>query len=819
MAIEMMKKERKSASRRGNVYMTLPVLALRDKVIFPRMRIPLVPVRTRDVNAVKFALLHGEQILLLPQKENKEDPSPDDFISVGTIARILESYDPDDGTIRIMVEGISRAAIKEIIPTRELYRAKVTPIEESAERDNVTIALMKEAISLFERYVKKSKRVPAEILMLVSKEQHPGRLADSIAAYTAIKPDGLKKILETIPPKERLQTLLVLLETEMEILELEEKIRNNVRKQVEKNQREYYLTEQLKAIKKELGGGEESEIEELRRKIKEAKMTPEAEEKALKELERLEQIPPMSAEVAVIRNYIDWLISLPWSVYTETKIDIDEAARILDEDHYGLEKVKERILEYLAVLKLVKKLKGPILCFVGPPGVGKTSLAKSIARATGRNFVRMSLGGVRDEAEIRGHRRTYVGALPGRIIQGIRDAKSKNPLFLMDEVDKIGTDFRGDPTAALLEVLDPEQNSTFRDHYLDVAFDLSDVMFITTANYLEAIPEPLRDRMEIIHLPGYTEYEKHKIAKYFLIPKQLKAHGLDKDKLRISDSAIYEIIRSYTREAGVRNLEREITSICRKVAKKVVERKGLKGPVRVTARNINKYLGVPKFTYNTANERDEIGVATGLVYTQAGGDIIAVEATTMKGDGKLVLTGRLGDVMQESAQTALSYIRSRASEIGVPQDLDFKKIDIHIHVPEGAVPKEGPSAGITIATAIASALTSRPVRKDVAMTGEITLRGKVLPIGGLKEKVLAAHRSNIKNIIIPKDNEKDLVEIPKDIRDSLNFHPVETVEEVFRIALREKPEGEKAEEMPSFIPVPIPSEGRIVVTPECHEAG
>jgi len=815
----MAKKEKKPTSRRRNVYITLPILALRDKVIFPRMRIPLVPVRARDVNAVKFALLHEEQILLLPQKENKEDPSPDDFISVGTIARILESYDPDDGTIRIMVEGISRAAIKEIIPTRELYRAKVTPIEESAERDNVTIALMKEAISLFERYVKKSKRVPAEILMLVSKEQHPGRLADSIAAYTAIKPDGLKKILETIPPKERLQTLLVLLETEMEILELEEKIRNNVRKQVEKNQREYYLTEQLKAIKKELGGGEESEIEELRRKIKEAKMTPEAEEKALKELERLEQIPPMSAEVAVIRNYIDWLISLPWSVYTETKIDINEAARILDEDHYGLEKVKERILEYLAVLKLVKKLKGPILCFVGPPGVGKTSLAKSIARATGRNFVRMSLGGVRDEAEIRGHRRTYVGALPGRIIQGIRDAKSKNPLFLMDEVDKIGTDFRGDPTAALLEVLDPEQNSTFRDHYLDVAFDLSDVMFITTANYLEAIPEPLRDRMEIIHLPGYTEYEKHKIAKYFLIPKQLKAHGLDKDKLRISDSAIYEIIRSYTREAGVRNLEREITSICRKVAKKVVERKGLKGPVRVTARNINKYLGVPKFTYNTANEKDEIGVATGLVYTQAGGDIIAVEATTMKGDGKLVLTGRLGDVMQESAQTALSYIRSKASEIGVSQDLDFKKIDIHIHVPEGAVPKEGPSAGITIATAIASALTSRPVRKDVAMTGEITLRGKVLPIGGLKEKVLAAHRSNIKNIIIPKDNEKDLVEIPKDIRDSLNFHPVETVEEVFRIALREKPEGEKAEEMPSFIPVPIPSEGRIVVTPECHEAG
>lgn len=813
----MAKKERKSPAKKRRTYITLPVLALRDKVIFPRMRIPLVPVRSRDVNAVKYALLHEEQILLLPQKENKDDPTPDEFISIGTVARILESYDPDDGTIRIMVEGLSRAAVKEVIPGTELYKARITLVEEPFERDNVTVALMKEAISLFERYVKKSKRVPAEILMLVSKEQHPGRLADSIAAYTGIKPGGLQKILEAIDPKERLQTLLVLLETEMEILELEEKIRSNVRKQVEKNQREYYLTEQLKAIKRELGKGEENEIEELRRKIKEAKMSQEAEEKALKELERLEQIPPMSAETAVIRNYIDWLISLPWSVYTETKIDIDEAARILDEDHYGLEKVKERILEYLAVLKLVKKLKGPILCFVGPPGVGKTSLAKSIARATGRNFVRMSLGGVRDEAEIRGHRRTYVGALPGRIIQSLRDAKSKNPLFLLDEVDKMSMDFRGDPTAALLEVLDPEQNNTFRDHYLDVAFDLSDVMFITTANYLDAIPEPLRDRMEIIHLPGYTEYEKHKIAKFFLIPKQLKAHGLDKNRLRISDSAIYEIIRSYTREAGVRNLEREITSICRKVAKKVVERKNIKGPVRVTAKNLNKYLGVPKFSYSSANEMDEVGVATGLVYTQVGGDIIAVEATMMKGDGKLVLTGRLGDVMQESAQTALSYIRSRAKELGVPEDLDFKRIDIHIHVPEGAVPKEGPSAGITIATAIASALTSRPVRKDVAMTGEITLRGKVLAIGGLKEKVLAAHRSNIKNIIIPKDNEKDLVEIPKDIRESLNFHPVETVEEVFRIALRTRKEEIKERGEMEFIPVPLTSE-HIVVTPECHEA-
>ncbi|RKY04557.1 endopeptidase La [Candidatus Poribacteria bacterium] len=810
----MLVKKERSVPRRRN-YLVLPVLGLREKVIFPRMRTPLIPTRPRDVNAVKYALLNDERILLLPQKENKEDPSPEDFIKVGTIARILESFDPGDGTIRIMIEGFARAEVKEIIAGEEFFQAKVVPVEEPGEKDNVTIALMKRAISMFETFAKKSKKVPAELLMYVYKEEHPGRLADLIAVNTTIKPDGLQKILEAIDPKERLQTLLVLLQTEIEILELEERIQEKVRKQMEKNQREYYLTEKLKAIKRELSGGkEETEIDELRRKIKEAKMPPEVEEKALKELERLEQMPPMSAETAVIRNYIDWLISLPWSVYTETKIDLEEAARILDEDHYGLEKVKERILEYLAVLKLVKKLRGPILCFVGPPGVGKSSLAKSIARATGRNFVRMSLGGVRDEAEIRGHRRTYVGALPGRIIQGIREAKSKNPVFLLDEVDKMSVDFRGDPAAALLEVLDPEQNSTFRDHYLDVEFDLSDVMFICTANYKHAIPPPLLDRMEVIEIPGYTEYEKHKIAKYFLIPKQLKAHGLDEKKVKITDQAIYRIIREYTREAGVRNLEREITSICRKVAKEIVRKGELDKPVKVTAKSIPKYLGVPKFSYNKANERDEVGVATGLVYTQVGGDIIAVEATTMKGEGKLVLTGQLGDVMQESAQTALSFIRSKASELGVPEEIDFKKIDIHIHVPEGAVPKEGPSAGITIATAILSALTSRPVRRDVAMTGEITLRGRILAIGGLKEKVLAAHRAGIKHIILPKDNEKDMVEIPPEIRKTLKFHFVERAEEAFRIALREPPLKAKEEpEKFDFIPVHRPTEG-LIDTPQ-----
>ena len=631
----MLVKKERSVPRRRN-YLVLPVLGLREKVIFPRMRTPLIPTRPRDVNAVKYALLNDERILLLPQKENKEDPSPEDFIKVGTIARILESFDPGDGTIRIMIEGFARAEVKEIIAGEEFFQAKVTPVEEPGEKDNVTIALMKRAISMFETFAKKSKKVPAELLMYVYKEEHPGRLADLIAVNTTIKPDGLQKILEAIDPKERLQTLLVLLQTEIEILELEERIQEKVRKQMEKNQREYYLTEKLKAIKRELSGGkEETEIDELRRKIKEAKMPPEVEEKALKELERLEQMPPMSAETAVIRNYIDWLISLPWSVYTETKIDLEEAARILDEDHYGLEKVKERILEYLAVLKLVKKLRGPILCFVGPPGVGKSSLAKSIARATGRNFVRMSLGGVRDEAEIRGHRRTYVGALPGRIIQGIREAKSKNPVFLLDEVDKMSSDWRGDPASALLEVLDPEQNHTFQDHYIEVDYDLSEVMFITTANTMHGIPAPLLDRMEVIRLPGYTEEEQLEIAKQFLIRKQRDMHGLTEGEIVFTDKAILTIIRSYTREAGVRNLEREIASICRKVGREVIESGERERVHKISPKVVRKYLGIPRFRHGKIEESDLIGLCTGLAWTEAGGEILVTEVTVMPGKGKV----------------------------------------------------------------------------------------------------------------------------------------------------------------------------------------
>ncbi len=781
-----MKRSRKSTQNERADRRIFPVLPLPpERVIFPRMTSPLVPSRQPGVSAVRHALLADDDLLLLNLRNGEDEtPSLNSFLSVGVIAAILESVDPNDGTVRIMVEGYIRVRVHRIIRAGDFFQAEVELIEDDPVVSEPIRELMGQSLELFEEYVKANKKIPSEAVMLVSKEEHPGHLADSIAVHMSLKPEQIHTILEILDPKERLEALIDILKTELEIIEIETHLQNEVKKQVAKTQKEFYLQEQLKVIQRELGqGGQDAaEIEELEEKIKAAGMNEEAEEKALKELKRLQQLPPMSAEAGVIRTYVDWLLALPWHERTEPNTDTEKAERTLEEDHYGLDKPKERILEYLAVLQLVEKLKGPILCFVGPPGVGKTSLGKSIARATGRKFVRMSLGGVRDEAEIRGHRRTYIGSLPGRVIQGLRDVKSKNPVFLLDEVDKMSTDFRGDPASALLEVLDPEQNDTFRDHYLDVEFDLSDVMFITTANLLQPIPAALRDRMEVIELPGYTEHEKLKIAELFLVPKQLEAHGLNSKNVSFSSGSILEIIRRYTREAGVRNLEREITSICRKVARRVVK-DGKSKTARVTKTNLKGYLGQPRYNYGRASEKSEIGVATGLVYTQAGGDVISIEATTMPGEGKVTLTGQLGEIMRESGQTALSYVRSHASALHIPESFSFDKHDIHIHVPEGAQPKEGPSAGITLATAMFSEITKRPVRHNIAMTGEITLRGKVLAIGGLKEKVLAAHRANITDIIIPKENEKDLDDIPQEIRDVLHFYPVERMEQVLERAL------------------------------------
>ncbi|HIE29120.1 TPA: endopeptidase La [Candidatus Poribacteria bacterium] len=775
----------------------LPLLVLPPgKFIFPHGSSILVPDKHQSVNAVKYALTRDGSILLLNQvAADKPQTKPEDFYEIGVIARITEHVEKS-GSIRLIVQGITRAVVLEFFETDYFLQAKVQIVPENPYKLRTVVSLMKDVTVSFEKYLEARKKIrPTDSISVIPRTEDPSTLADIIAdflaKYTNYQSERLKPILETLDPKERLEKLLKILNEEIELLKVDSQIENKVREQMHKHQKEFYLFEKMKAIQKELGrGGQDpvTECEELRKKVKEAKMSEEAEEKALHEIDRLEQLPPMSAESGVIRTYVDYLISLPWSTRTECKIDINEAERMLNEDHYGLEKPKERILEYLAVLKLTEKLKGPILCFIGPPGVGKTSLGKSIARATNRNFVRMSLGGVRDEAEIRGHRRTYIGSIPGRIIQGIIDSKSKNPLFLLDEVDKMGRDFRGDPASALLEVLDPEQNNTFRDHYLDVAFDLSEVMFITTGNVLQAIPPALRDRMEVIELPGYTEYEKRKIAELFLIPKQLEANGLKKESAVFSEDAIQSIIQEYTREAGVRNLERELSSISRKIAKKIVKEGESEEPIKVTKESIREYLGSPKFSHGNAEEHDEIGVATGLSYTEVGGDIISIEATTMAGEGELKLTGRLGEVMQESAQTALSYIRSKAGELDVPSDFNFDKRDIHIHVPAGAQPKEGPSAGITIATAVISALTAKPVSRDVAMTGEITLRGRVLPIGGLKEKVLAAHRAGIKNIIIPKENEKDLADIPEEVRNSFEFYQVESMDKVLEIALKDSPE-------------------------------
>jgi ATP-dependent Lon protease len=726
----------------------------------------------------------GKTIFLATQKKAKTDnPTERDIFRVGAVATILQLLRLPDGTVKALVEGKERGKIEQFLSNDDFFMVQVQPIEEQTEQNVQIEALMRSTVQAFEKYAKLNKKISQEMVLSVSSIEEPGRLADTIASHMPFKIEYKQKLLEAIPQFNRLEMLYAYISGEIEIIQTEQRIKGRVKKQMEKTQREYYLNEQMRAIQKEMGEKDDfrNELAELQRRIKRKRMAREAAAKVRSEFKKLKLMSPMSAEATVVRNYIDWLLSLPWYDRTKDKLDIDQASIILDEDHYGLEQPKERILEYLAVQALVKKIKGPILCFVGPPGVGKTSLSKSIARALGRNFIRLSLGGVRDEAEIRGHRRTYIGALPGKIIQSLRKAKSNNPVFCLDEVDKMSMDFRGDPSAALLEVLDPEQNFAFNDHYLDVDYDLSEVMFITTANTLFTIPPALQDRMEIIRLPGYTEFDKLNIAKQFLVKKQSDANGLKPENIDFSDGAIYEIIRRYTKEAGVRNLEREIASICRKVAKEVVK-KGPETTIKISERSINKHLGVAKFHYGRAEEKDEVGLAVGLAWTEVGGELLGIEAATLPGKGGLTITGKLGEVMQESAQAALTYVRSRAAALELDPNF-YKKLDIHVHVPEGAIPKDGPSAGITMATAIASALLKVPVRKDLAMTGEITLRGRVLPIGGLKEKVLAAHRGLIKEVLIPKENAKDIKEIPGKILKGVELILVEHMDEVLKQAL------------------------------------
>jgi ATP-dependent Lon protease len=760
----------------------LPVLPLKGTVVLPSMVVPLGVGRPKSLAALEAALAADRVILLVAQKkDDDENPEPSGLYQVGTVCRILQVGKQPDGTVQVVVEGVVRGAVREFAQTAPYFRVRIEVRPDPTDKPLEVEALMRGVTSQFERYARLSRSIPPEAFMLVMSSEEPGRLGDLVAQHLQLKVEERQRVLESAP-RERLEMLSGILTKEINILELERKIQNRVRKQMEKSQREYFLKEQMKAIQQELGEKDErtAEVDEYRKKIEEANLPEKVKEKALEELGRLEKMPPMVAEAVVVRTYLDWILALPWSTRTEDRLDIKAARRILDEDHYGLEKAKDRVVEYLAVRKLAPESKAPILCFVGPPGTGKTSLGKSIARALGRKFVRVSLGGVRDEAEIRGHRRTYVGALPGRVIQGMRTAGSKNPVFMLDEIDKMGMDFRGDPSAALLEALDPEQNNAFSDHYLELPFDLREVMFITTANILDTVPPALRDRLEVIRFSGYIEEEKLHIATQFLIPKQLKENGLTVEHVTFTEEALRHIIREYTREAGVRNLEREIATICRKVAREVAE--GEATSVKVTTQNAHKFLGPTKFRYGIAEKEDEVGAATGLVYTEQGGDIITVEATLMRGEGKLSLTGQLGDVMKESAQAALSYIRSRARRLGV-DDTFASRYDVHVHVPAGAVPKDGPSAGITMASALASALTGRPVRKDVAMTGEITLRGKVLPIGGVKEKVIAAHRAGIKTVILPKENEKDLHEIPANVRKKLRFVFVEHMDQVLEAAL------------------------------------
>ena len=763
----------------------LPLLPLRGVIVFPNMVAPLDVGRERSVSALEEAMVHDRMILLAAQKAPElSEPKPDDIFQVGTIGQIKQLLKLPDGTVRILVEGMERCRIEKYLREEPYYKVRISILEEYYEDTLELEAITRTTLEKFEEYVRLSTKIPSELFSSIAGIKDPVRLADSVAAQLPIPLETKQEILETESVYGRFEILLATLAKEIEILEVEKKIHLRVRKQMEKTQKEYYLREQVKAIQKELGERDErtEEVEEYRHKIAQAKMPKEVEKKALEELGRLEKMPPMAAEAVVVRTYLDWLVSLPWAKKTKDRLDLDLAQQILDEDHYGLEKVKERILEFLAVRQLTSKLKGPILCLVGPPGVGKTSLAKSVARSLQRKFVRFSLGGVRDEAEIRGHRRTYVGAMPGKIIQSMKQAGSKNPVILLDEVDKMSTDFRGDPSSALLEVLDPEQNSNFGDHYLEVTYDLSDVLFITTANLLDNIPRPLLDRMEIITIPGYTEDEKLNIAKGFIVPKQLEVHGLKSENLSLSDNAILNIIREYTREAGVRSMEREIAAVCRKAAKEIV--KGNTAGIRVTLGNIEKYLGVPRYHWGEAETENLIGVANGLAWTEVGGDLMSIEVAVVDGKGKLTLTGKLGEVMKESAQASYSYIRARAANLGIDPNFHENK-DVHIHCPEGAIPKDGPSAGITMAVALASALTGKPVRKDVAMTGEITLRGRVLPIGGLKEKSLAARRAGITTIIVPDRNQKDVQEIPANIRKEIDFRFVDHMDEVLAIALVE----------------------------------
>jgi len=763
----------------------VPLLPLRDIVIFPHMVAPLFVGREKSIQALEDAMGRKADLFLTAQKDAKRDePGERDIEPIGTIGSILQLLRLPDGTVKLLVEGKRRGKITQFLPHNNFFLVEVEEMADTGEHGLEKEALVRTVRSTFEEYAKFNKKIPSEVLLSVASIDDVSKLADTMASHLTLRLADKQAILETLNLAKRLEKLYHLMCAEIEVAQIEHRIKDRVKKQMEKTQKEYYLGEQMRAIQKEMGGKDDfkSELNELEQKIKRKRMSKEAATKVRNEFKKLKMMSPMSAEATVVRNYIDWLISLPWYEKSRGQIDINEAERILEEDHYGLKKPKERILEYLAVQSLVKKMKGPILCLVGPPGVGKTSLAKSIARATKRNCIRLSLGGVRDEAEIRGHRRTYIGAMPGKIIQSLRKAKVNNPVFCLDEVDKMSMDFRGDPSAALLEVLDPEQNYSFNDHYLDVDYDLSEILFITTANTLHAIPPPLQDRMEVIQLSGYTEEEKLNIARKFLIPKQIQANGLQKGDLDITDNAILGISRHYTREAGVRNLEREISSICRKVAKEIAKNKEERRKAVVNVQSLEKYLGVPRYRYGLAEEKDEIGVATGLAWTEFGGEILQIEAVIMPGKGNLTITGKLGDVMQESARAALSYVRSRAENFGLDADF-YQKLDIHIHVPEGAIPKDGPSAGITMATAITSALLKIPVHKDTAMTGEITLRGRVLPIGGLKEKILAARRSNVSAVFIPRENEKDLKDIPPKLIKSIQVEMVESMDEVLKKAL------------------------------------
>ncbi|MDE3137287.1 MAG: endopeptidase La [Acidobacteriota bacterium] len=760
----------------------IPMMPVRDMVIFPQVMTPFIVGREASVRALEEALAGDKRIFLATQHDASiDDPKPNEIFQVGTLARIVQSVRLPDGNIRVLVEGTERAKILQLSSEEGFFRAALRVIQSRAEVTPQIEQTTRRVTTLFEQYVKLAQSLNYDSVVASVRTEDPDRLADSIAWNLQVSVEEKQELLEIIDPGERLTRIAELLEIEIEKLNVDRTINNRVKRQMERAQKEYYLNEKLKAIQKELGRNEAAELDQLRKRLETAGMTKDAKEKAVQELKRLEAMPPMSAESTVSRNYLEWLLAVPWKKHSREIRDIASAERILNEDHYGLEKIKERILEYLAVRQLVKNPKGSILCFLGPPGVGKTSLAMSIGRATGRKFVRLSLGGVRDEAEIRGHRRTYIGALPGQILQMMRKAGVTNPVFVLDEVDKMSMDFRGDPSAALMEVLDPELNHAFMDHYLDVEYDLSKVMFICTANVLHTIPQPLQDRMEVLRLPGYTEREKLEIARRFLVKKQREAAGLTESNLAFPDEALTHIIRYYTHEAGVRNLEREIANICRKVARKVVK-EGKKTETEVTSENVHDYLGVIKYREPWSQKKNEVGLGVGLAWTEVGGQVLSTEASIMPGKGRLTLTGKLGDVMQESAQAAMSFIRSRSAQLGLAKDF-YRHLDIHVHVPEGAIPKDGPSAGITIATSLASALTRIPVSCSVAMTGEITLRGKVLPIGGVKEKLLAAHRSGIRTVILPKDNEKDLADVPAEVQAELTVKFVETMDEVLNLAL------------------------------------